>query len=152
MQRQGIADSYKMACARLLESKWQACSFEIPLFDGVGNLRADVMAVDQDLTFTIIEVKSCKADFTSDKKWPMYLGYCNRFYFCSDPKTLEKISSEIQKTEYAKFVGLIAIDPETHEAKIVKPSKARLGTQIPTEGRLMRLMIWNNRPTRNKTN
>ena len=151
MQRQGLADSYKMACARLLESQWQACSFEIPLFDGFGNLRADVMAIDRSLSFTIIEVKSCKADFTTDKKWPSYLGHCHRFYFCSDPKTLEKISSEILKTEYAEHVGLIAVDPETLEAKIIKPSKARFDTQIPSEGRLLRLMIWNNRPTRYQT-
>lgn len=31
--------------------------------------------------FTIIEVKSCLADFTSDGKWEHYLNFCNQFYF-----------------------------------------------------------------------
>jgi len=47
-----------------------------------GKRRADLFGLSNDgSVFTIIEVKSCKQDFQSDKKWRGYLEHCNRFYF-----------------------------------------------------------------------
>lgn len=43
--------------------------------------RADVIALDAAGELTIVEVKSSRADFTSDGKWGDYLGFCDRFYF-----------------------------------------------------------------------
>jgi hypothetical protein len=43
--------------------------------------RADVLALGGDGTIVIVEVKSSVADFRSDKKWPEYQSFCNRFYF-----------------------------------------------------------------------
>lgn len=47
--------------------------------------RADVAAIDRRGKITIAEVKSCRADFETDQKWPEYLDYCDRFYFAVDP-------------------------------------------------------------------
>ena len=47
--------------------------------------RADVAALDRNGRLTIAEVKSCKADFEVDDKWPDYLDYCDQFYFAVDP-------------------------------------------------------------------
>ena len=43
--------------------------------------RADVIALDSDDRFTIVEVKTGPADFRADSKWSEYLDFCDRFYF-----------------------------------------------------------------------
>ena len=47
--------------------------------------RADVAAVDRKGAITIAEIKSCRADFEGDGKWPDYLDFCDRFFFAVDP-------------------------------------------------------------------
>lgn len=46
--------------------------------------RADLVALSPDGMFTIIEVKSCLADFRADDKWEDYLEFCDCFYFAVD--------------------------------------------------------------------
>ena len=43
--------------------------------------RVDVMAIDRNGEFVIVEIKSTVADYRADRKWHEYLGYCERFYF-----------------------------------------------------------------------
>ncbi|MDJ0949776.1 MAG: MmcB family DNA repair protein [Alphaproteobacteria bacterium] len=43
--------------------------------------RADVMGLNRDSEFVMVEIKSSETDFRSDGKWPEYLVYCDRFYF-----------------------------------------------------------------------
>lgn len=43
--------------------------------------RVDVMAIDRNGEFIIVEVKSTVADFRGDRKWHEYLAFCDRFYF-----------------------------------------------------------------------
>ena len=43
--------------------------------------RADIAAVSPKGEITMVEVKSCRADFEVDQKWPEYKEYCDRFYF-----------------------------------------------------------------------
>lgn len=47
--------------------------------------RADVAGIDRKGRFIIAEVKSCRADFEADQKWPDYLDFCDQFYFAVDP-------------------------------------------------------------------
>ena len=54
---------------------------ELPLADGS---RADLMALDPRGGIRIVEIKSCLADFRSDRKWPDYRQWCDRFYFAVD--------------------------------------------------------------------
>jgi hypothetical protein len=54
---------------------------ELPLADG---RRADLMALDPRGGISIVEIKSCMADFRSDRKWPEYRQWCDRFYFAVD--------------------------------------------------------------------
>jgi hypothetical protein len=51
---------------------------ELPLGNG---RRADLAALDRAGTIVLVEVKSCRADFVTDRKWQAYLDYCDRFYF-----------------------------------------------------------------------
>ena len=53
----------------------------IPEFTLASGRRADVIALAPDGVLTIIEIKSCVADFRADRKWPDYQDFCDRFYF-----------------------------------------------------------------------
>jgi hypothetical protein len=63
---------------RALTDAGQTVLAELPLGNG---RRADLAAIDRAGTITLVEVKSCRADFLTDGKWHEYLGYCDRFYF-----------------------------------------------------------------------
>ena len=45
-----------------------------------GSLRADVIGVKMSGELVIIEVKSCRQDFVTDKKYHRYLEYADRVY------------------------------------------------------------------------
>lgn len=64
--------------ARALIDADHAVLSELPLANG---RRADLVAVDHSGRITVVEIKSCRADFICDRKWHDYLGYCDRFYF-----------------------------------------------------------------------
>lgn len=66
---------------RLLRDMGQGTVCEFPLHN---SRRADVMALDRGGRFTLVEIKSCPADFSADRKWGDYLDYCDRFYFAVD--------------------------------------------------------------------
>jgi len=59
----------------------------MPEFTLGNGRRADVMALAPDGTLTIVEIKSCVADFRADQKWPDYEEFCDHFYFAV-PETM----------------------------------------------------------------
>ncbi len=63
---------------RMLRAQHLASVTELVLGDG---RRADIMALGADGTLSIVEVKSCLADFRADSKWPFYRAHCDRLYF-----------------------------------------------------------------------
>src|SRR5581483_2617067 len=67
---------------RLLDGLGFAALAEFPL---KGRRRADVIGLDASGEIVIVEVKSGRADFQSDRKWPEYLEFCDRFFFAVDP-------------------------------------------------------------------
>jgi hypothetical protein len=72
------AQALTRGVCRLFEEMGAGTVTEFPLPNG---RRVDVMALDADGSFTIVEVKSSVADFRADRKWPEYLPFCERFYF-----------------------------------------------------------------------
>jgi len=66
---------------RLLAEWGYASLSEVTLANG---RRADVMAVGVKGEVIIVEVKSCLQDYASDRKWPEYAPYCDRFFFAVD--------------------------------------------------------------------
>jgi hypothetical protein len=67
---------------RLLFSHGLACIPEVPLANG---RRADLVAISESGDLTIVEVKSCLADFRSDQKWHEYRDFCDHLYFSVSP-------------------------------------------------------------------
>jgi hypothetical protein len=49
-----------------------------------GGLRVDVMALGPKGEVWIVECKSSRADFQSDRKWQGYMEWCDRFFWAVD--------------------------------------------------------------------
>ncbi len=49
-------------------------------------LRVDLMALGPRGEIWVIECKSSRADFTSDRKWHGYLEWCDRFFWAVGPE------------------------------------------------------------------
>ena len=64
-------------CRMLLDLGFSPLT-EVPTRSG---RRMDVCALGPAGEIWCVEVKSCRADFQSDGKWPDYLGWCDRLYF-----------------------------------------------------------------------
>ncbi|MGI9484836.1 MAG: MmcB family DNA repair protein [Geminicoccaceae bacterium] len=76
--RPEVTARIRRGVGRALVAADQAVLFELPLANG---RRADVVALDHQGRFTIIEIKSGLADFQADHKWQDYLEYCDFFAF-----------------------------------------------------------------------
>lgn len=85
---------------------------EMPLPDG---LRLDVCALARDGTLWGVEVKSSRADFLSDAKWPGYLTWVERFAFAVP----EGFDAALLPAEH----GLIRAD--AHGAELIRSGQAR---------------------------
>ena len=80
------------ATARLFYQMGDATLSEFTLKTG---RRVDLVALSRNQHISVIEVKSSVADFTSDKKWPDYLDWADRFYFAvADDFPLDKLPDE----------------------------------------------------------
>jgi hypothetical protein len=64
-------------CRMLLDLGFSPLT-EVPTRSG---RRMDVCALGPAGEIWCVEVKSCRADFQSDGKWPDYLDWCDRLYF-----------------------------------------------------------------------
>ena len=75
--------------------------------------RADLVALSPEGLLTIVEVKSCLADFRADGKWEDYLEFCDRFYFAVDEAFPQQV--------LPKSTGLIVAD--AYGGAILRESK-----------------------------
>jgi hypothetical protein len=86
---------------------------EVPLPNG---RRADVLAIDGRGQFLLVEVKSCRADFRADNKWPEYLEFCDFFYFA--------VAADFPRALLPDEAGLLIADP--YQAVIERDCAGRL--------------------------
>ena len=93
---------------RLLRSHGFESLAEVSLANG---RRADVMAIGPAGEIHIIEIKSSRADFLSDGKWPEYRDYCDAFAFAVAPTFPVELLPEA--------AGLILAD--AYGGEIVRP-------------------------------
>ena len=64
---------------------------ELPLASG---RRADIVALSEDGSILIIEVKSSVEDFRVDQKWHFYRQHCDRLYFATTVRVPHEIFPE----------------------------------------------------------
>lgn len=82
----------------------------------VSGLRVDVMAMGPKGEIWIIECKSSRADFRSDRKWQGYLEWCDRFFWAVD----SDFPTELLPDETGLMLAdsydaeIIRMGPETH--------------------------------------
>ena len=90
--------------------------------------RADIMAMGEDGTILIIEIKSSLNDFRVDQKWPDYRAACDRLYFAILDPALELIMPQeaglILADAYGAYVIREApehrISPATRKAMSIR--------------------------------
>ncbi len=90
--------------------------------------RADIMAMGEDGTILIIEIKSSLNDFRVDQKWPDYRAACDRLYFAILDPSLELIMPQeaglILADAYGAYVIREApehrISPATRKAMSIR--------------------------------
>lgn len=82
---------------------------EFPLPNG---RRADLVAIDAQGEIIIVEVKSSRTDFVSDRKWWEYRDYCDRFFF--------GVAADFPQEILPLDCGLIIAD--AHGAAIIRPA------------------------------
>lgn len=88
---------------RLLQAHGAAALAEFKLVTG---RRLDVLALERDGSFTVVEIKSCRRDFLSDGKWQEYLAFADRFYFAVGPGfPLDLLPAEVGIIVADRFEG-----------------------------------------------
>jgi hypothetical protein len=105
----GAAQRICRGVTRLLDGLGFASLHEFPL---KARRRADVIALHGSGEIVIVEVKSGRADFQSDRKWPEYLEFCDRFFFAVEP--------DFPRGILPVDCGLIVAD--AHGGEIVRPA------------------------------
>lgn len=78
-------------------------------------LRADVLAIGPGGEIWIVECKSSRADFASDRKWPGYIPWCDAFFWAVDPD----FPSEILPADAGLIVG------DEYDAEILRRPEPR---------------------------
>lgn len=89
-------------------------------------LRVDVMALGPKGELWIVECKSSRVDFTSDRKWQNYLEWGDRFFWAVD--------AEFPLDLLPDGTGLILAD--AYDAEIV-----RMGPETPLAGARRKVML-----------
>ena len=76
--RDGAEARLRRGVARLLTELGYGVLYEFRLTNG---RRVDLIGLNDETEFAIVEIKSSVEDFRSDRKWREYLPFCERFYF-----------------------------------------------------------------------
>ena len=105
---------------RYFNSLDYACLTEFTLKNG---RRADVMAIGPAGDLIIVEVKSSLDDYRTDRKWPEYLEFCERFFFAVDPSFPLDVIPESMGLLVAD--GYDAVERRPSPAKPLAPARRK---------------------------
>ena len=89
-------------------------------------LRVDVMALGPKGEIWVVECKSGRADFRTDRKWQGYLDWCDRFFWAVD--------ADFPTDLLPHDTGLILADG--YDAEIL-----RMGPETPLAGARRKMMV-----------
>lgn len=106
-----------------------------------GQRRLDLLCLNTKLDMIGIEVKSCKADYTSDSKWREYLPFTNKLYLMLPPSLVasdfyQQILSDIKP----HGIGVMSLTPYGN-VYVVQNAKYREMDDLLI-GRLLVKMAW----------
>ncbi len=86
--------------------------YALPEVTLVSGRRADLLAVSRKGEIWIVEIKSSRADFLADQKWPEYRLYCDRLFFATLP--------DVDEAMFPEGAGLIVAD--AYDAALIRPA------------------------------
>ncbi|GJL93655.1 MAG: hypothetical protein DHS20C05_00600 [Hyphococcus sp.] len=86
--------------------------------------RADVAGLDRKGRLIIAEVKSCRADFEVDQKWPEYKDYCDQFFFAVEPSFPLALLPEEEGLILADGFGAMIKRPAIEDGLVAARRKA----------------------------
>lgn len=115
--RAEVAHRIKHLVGTYLHKKRQAVYFEVGL-NKRGRLRADVFSLSMKGRITLVEVKSCVADFMNDSKWLKYGAYSHKLYLAMRAQDHEVLAPQIPK-----HVGVFVIQDDLSLIQKVRPAK-----------------------------
>ncbi len=91
-----------------------------------GRRRLDVMAMDFVGNVVGLEIKSCLADFRSDKKWREYLSHTTQLFFVFPPSIMKsRCFPEIKEELKAEGVGILTLSETTGLIRCAMRAKRR---------------------------
>lgn len=106
------ASAIQRGVRRLFAQRGAVSLPEVSLANG---RRADIMALAPDGVITIVEIKSCRADFMADRKWTDYREFCDHFYFAVDARFPCELLPEGAGLIIADAYGAESVcEPESH--------------------------------------
>jgi hypothetical protein len=88
--------------------------------------RADLVAVDREGLITIVEIKTSRADFQADHKWPDYVDFCDRFAFAVPAGFPLELLPESEGMFIADGFGAEPVRPLVHRPLAAARRKALL--------------------------
>jgi len=100
----------------------------LPEFTLATGRRVDLMAIGRDGRLVAIEVKSCRVDFLTDRKWHDYLDYADEFYFAVAPDFPAELLPAGE--------GLIVAD--RFAASLMRPARTRSVAAVRRRALLLR--------------
>lgn len=84
LRQSAVALGVRRGVRRLFADMGHVTLPEVTLANG---RRADILALGENGLVTIVEIKSCLADFRADRKWPDYRDFCDQLFFAI-PETM----------------------------------------------------------------
>lgn len=91
-----------------------------------GRRRLDVMAMDFVGNMVGLEIKSCLADFRTDKKWREYLSHTTQLYFVFPPSIMKsRCFPEIKEELKAEGAGILTLSETTGLIRCAMKAKRR---------------------------
>ena len=143
MNRKQITEALTSACVFHYAKKNYSCHVEIAVGEWNAQ-RLDILCFNYKREFIGIEVKSCVADYTSDKKWRNYLetGLMNKFYFCITKKMWdnEKFRAKLKEDLKPHGVGIIVL--WTNGYVTIKQNAKRMETKEKALHQMLFKMAW----------
>lgn len=142
-QRKLITRALTSAAQSYWLHKGFSCFTEIGL-SSWGRLRADFIALKLNGDVVICEVKSSRADYTTDKKWRQYLQHCHSMYFVLTEAVWASIKSRMEEDGvFDEGVGVMVLSTDTGYLKCVRPCKRR-SVDGPKHRSIVTRLAWRN--------
>ena len=124
-------------CGRLMARYGMRAISELSLGNG---RRADLIAVGEDGTIAIIEIKSSLEDFRADRKWPEYREFSDKLYFAVAPGFPQNVlPSDTGLIIADRYGGEIVREAPEHKLAPARRKAMLLRFARVAAGRLMNL-------------